>query len=117
MVGGIAHGVFPRAPGPLRLSGRRRGYYQRQTGADVRDRLLYVGMMTAIWGNDLPKVLTAARVADVRVRFAFLDPELATFTGTLRPDLKVRGLEKRYLFKGLFCSVENLTRCLRSIRL
>jgi asparagine synthase (glutamine-hydrolysing) len=53
----------------------------------------------AIWGNDLPKVQTAARSVGLRVRFPFLDPQLAAFTGTLPASMKVRGLKKRYLFK------------------
>jgi asparagine synthase (glutamine-hydrolysing) len=76
-----------------------RSHYERAGAPDELDRLLYVDLKMAIWGNDLPKVMTAARVAGLRVRFPFLDPRLATFTGTLPPDLKVRGLKKRYLFK------------------
>ncbi len=76
-----------------------RGHYERAHAQDELDRLLYVDLKMAIWGNDLPKVLTAARAAGLRVRFPFLDPKLAAFTGTLPPDLKVRGLKKRYLFK------------------
>ena len=36
------------------------------------------------------------------MRFPFLDRPLVEFTGTLPPELKVRGLEKRYLFKRAF---------------
>ena len=76
-----------------------RSYYERANAQDELNRLLYVDMKMAIWGNDLPKVQTAARIAGIRVRFPFLDPKLAAFTGTLPPELKVRGLKKRYLFK------------------
>lgn len=76
-----------------------RSHYDRADAQNELNRLLYMDLKMAIWGNDLPKVLTAARVAGLRVRFPFLDPKLAAFTGTLRSDLKVRGLKKRYLFK------------------
>jgi asparagine synthase (glutamine-hydrolysing) len=41
----------------------------------------------------------------VRVRFPLLDPALVEFTGTLPARFKVRGLEKRYLFKKAFRSL------------
>jgi asparagine synthase (glutamine-hydrolysing) len=74
-------------------------HYQHAGAEYELDRLLYIDLQMAIWGNDIPKVMTAARAAGVRVRFPFLDPALASFTGTLPPHYKVRGLEKRYLFK------------------
>jgi asparagine synthase (glutamine-hydrolysing) len=41
-------------------------------------------------------------MADVAVRFPLLEPPLVEFTGTWAPSFKVRGLEKRYLFKRAF---------------
>lgn len=76
-----------------------RGHYDRAQASSELDRWLYVDLKTVLWGNDLVKVVLAGRVAGVRVRFPLLDPRLAAFTGRLRPDLKVRGIEKRYLFK------------------
>ena len=49
--------------------------------------------------DDLPKVTQTAESAGIRVRFPYLDHELAEFSGTLPAALKVRLLEKRYLFK------------------
>ncbi|HET6936297.1 MAG TPA: asparagine synthase-related protein, partial [Candidatus Angelobacter sp.] len=49
--------------------------------------------------NDLPKVVRAAELAGVSVRFPYLDHPLADFSGRLPANLKVRGLEKRFLFK------------------
>jgi asparagine synthase (glutamine-hydrolysing) len=82
----------------------RRHYSQARAKHEL-DRLLYVDLQMAIAGNDLPKVLTAARITGVRVRFPFLDPGLAAFTGTLPPRYKVRGLDKRYLFKRAVADV------------
>lgn len=76
-----------------------RRHFQQACAGNELDRLMYVDLQMAIWGNDLPKVMTAGRMAGVRVRFPFLDPDLAQFTGMLPKHYKVRGLKKRYLFK------------------
>jgi asparagine synthase (glutamine-hydrolysing) len=76
-----------------------RAHWDRVGPVHEIDRLMYVDLKTAIWGNDLVKVVSAARAAGVRVRFPFLDPALASFTGHLGPHMKVHRLEKRYLFK------------------
>lgn len=62
-------------------------------------RLMYVDQMTAIADNDLTKVQRAAHAAGVCVSYPYLDPELVTFAGRLHARFKVRGLQKRYLFK------------------
>jgi asparagine synthase (glutamine-hydrolysing) len=82
-----------------------RSHWDRVPAGHEIDRLMYVDLKTAIWGNDLVKVTTAARVGGVRVRFPFLDPELASFTGKLEPRMKVRGREKRWLFKRALADV------------
>ncbi|MGE0682658.1 MAG: asparagine synthetase B [Candidatus Binatia bacterium] len=76
-----------------------RQHFQQTQASHELDRLMYVDLQMAIWGNDLPKVMTAARATGVRVRFPFLDPDLAQCTGALPFWLKVRGVKKRYLFK------------------
>ncbi|HEV8586849.1 MAG TPA: asparagine synthase-related protein [Methylomirabilota bacterium] len=76
-----------------------RGHWDRVGPVDEIDRLMYVDLKTAIWGNDLVKVAAAARAAGLRVRFPFLDTRLAELTGRLGGRMKLRGLEKRYLFK------------------
>jgi asparagine synthase (glutamine-hydrolysing) len=76
-----------------------RQHFQHAHARHELDGLLYVDLQMAIWGNDLPKVMTAARAVGVRVRFPFLDPDLAQWTGSLPVWLKVQGLKKRYLFK------------------
>jgi asparagine synthase (glutamine-hydrolysing) len=76
----------------------RRHYHHADARTDL-DRLLCVDLKMAIAGSDLVKVTTAGRLAGVRVRFPMLDATLAAFTGRLPSTLKVRGREKRYLFK------------------
>jgi asparagine synthase (glutamine-hydrolysing) len=63
------------------------------------NRLLYIDAHMTLADNDLPKVVRASEMAGVTVRFPYLDHVLAEFSGKLPIDLKVRWLEKRYLFK------------------
>jgi len=49
--------------------------------------------------DDLPKVTRTAEITGIKVRFPYLDHELAEFTGRLPVSMKVRLLKKRYLFK------------------
>jgi asparagine synthase (glutamine-hydrolysing) len=74
-------------------------YYRSvQAGSDL-DRLLYIDLKMAITDNDLVKVGRMAEAADVRVRFPFLDYKLAEFSGTIPAALKLKRLNKRYIFK------------------
>lgn len=66
------------------------------------NRLLYLDLKLAIGDNDLFKVNRTADMAGVSVRFPFLALPLVEFVGTLPAEFKVRGLEKRYLFKRAF---------------
>lgn len=65
-------------------------------------RLMYVDLKLTIGDSDLYKVTRTAELAGIDVRFPMLDHPLAEFTGTLPARYKVRGLEKRYLFKRAF---------------
>lgn len=77
---------------------------QRATYADC-DASSYVNRMLAYdWvytlaENDIPKVIGATRLAGVDVGFPLLDEGLLEFSLGLAPDLKVRGIKLRYLFK------------------
>jgi asparagine synthase (glutamine-hydrolysing) len=66
------------------------------------DRLLYVDMKITIADNDLPKVTCMSELAGVRTRFPFLDRGVAEFSGRIPANLKVKRLQKRYLFKRAF---------------
>ncbi len=76
-----------------------RQHYRNAPASSELNRLLYIDIKMTLGDNDLPKVARAADVAGVNVRFPFLDPPLADFSGRLPVHLKVRGTEKRYLFK------------------
>jgi asparagine synthase (glutamine-hydrolysing) len=52
--------------------------------------------------NDLPKVTCVSELAGVQTRFPYLDREVAEFSGAVPSRLKVKGFQKRYLFKRAF---------------
>jgi asparagine synthase (glutamine-hydrolysing) len=76
-----------------------RAVYSRCTAPDEIDRLMALDLALAISENDLVKVNRAARSLGIAVRFPYLDEELVQFAGQLRADQKIRGREKRYLFR------------------
>ncbi len=75
------------------------------TARSELNRLLYVDLRIAIGDNDLFKVTRMAELAGIAVRFPMLDPRLVEFTATLPAWHKVRGTEKRYLFKRAFSTL------------
>lgn len=62
-------------------------------------RLMYLDLKMTIADNDVVKVVRASRLAGTQVVFPYLDRGLVEYTGRLPGSDKVRGLEKRYLFK------------------
>lgn len=76
-----------------------RRYYDAAPARSEMNRLLYIDIKMTLGDEDLPKVVRTAELAGIEVRFPLLDHPLAEFSGTLPAWLKVRGLQKRYLFK------------------
>ncbi len=77
-------------------------HYAEAAARDHLDRLLYVDVKVTLGDNDLPKVTCMSELAGIQVRFPFLDLPVAAFSGRIPAWLKVKGLEKRYLFKRAF---------------
>lgn len=77
-------------------------HYDRAQATSELNRLLYLDLKVTIGDNDLLKVTRTAELAGVEVRFPLLDPPLVEFAGTLPANFKLRGLQKRYLFKRAF---------------
>jgi asparagine synthase (glutamine-hydrolysing) len=77
-------------------------HYSHATAREHLDRLLYVDMKITLADNDLPKVTYMSELAGIQPRFPFLDRSVAEFAGRVPAWLKVKGLEKRYLFKQAF---------------
>ena len=63
------------------------------------NRLLYVDVKMTLADNDIRKVTGTAELAGVRVRYPLLDRRLAELSGRIPSNLKLRGFEKRYIFK------------------
>ena len=81
-------------------------HFQRAgAGAGELNRLLYLDLKLTIGDNDLLKVTRTAERAGIGVRFPLLDVPLVELTAALPARFKVRGLEKRYLFKHAFRSL------------
>jgi len=62
-------------------------------------RIMRLDLMMAIAQNDLRKVHGATRSAGITTRFPYLDPPLVDWVNRLPERYKVRGIDKRYLFK------------------
>ncbi len=63
------------------------------------NRLLYLDTKITLADNDIRKVRGTAEIAGVRVRFPLLDKRLAEFSGQMPTALKLKGFDKRYIFK------------------
>lgn len=63
------------------------------------NRLLYLDIKMTLADNDVRKVRGTAEIAGVKVRFPLLDRSLAELSGRIPSGLKLKGLEKRYIFK------------------
>jgi asparagine synthase (glutamine-hydrolysing) len=77
-------------------------HYAAAEAGDELDRLLYVDVKITLGDSDLPKVTHMAELAGVQTRFPYLDRSVAEFSGNVPAGLKLKGLEKRYLFKQAF---------------
>lgn len=93
---------FVRSLGDYSILAIPAGHYAAARVRDHLDRLLYVDMKITLADNDLPKVTSVSELAGVRTRFPFLDREVAEFSGRIPARLKVKGFQKRYLFKRAF---------------
>lgn len=80
------------------LTFMRQRFEEGEPAAELH-RIMRLDLAMAIAQNDLVKVNGACKHHHVGVRFPYLDPVLVDFTGRLGPRYKVRGLNKRYLFK------------------
>ena len=82
-----------------------RRHFEAASGAAELNRLLHVDLKITLADNDLFKVVRTAEAAGVGVRFPLLDHSLVEFMATLPVSFKVRGAEKRYIFKEAFAGL------------
>ena len=82
-----------------------RRHFDAATGAADLNRLLHVDLKITLGDNDLFKVARTAEAAGMGVRFPLLDHSLVEFMAGLPVSYKVRGEEKRYIFKQAFATL------------
>ncbi len=80
-------------------------HFGRVRASSELNRLLYLDLKLTLGDNDLLKVTRTAEAAGVEVRFPMLDLPLVELTATWPASFKVRGLQKRVLFKRAFRSL------------
>lgn len=83
----------------------QRELYARCDADAELHRLMYLDLKMTIAANDIVKVTRATRLAGIGVGFPFLDRQLVDFTGSLPRDTKLRGSQKRYLFKKAMAGI------------
>jgi asparagine synthase (glutamine-hydrolysing) len=74
-------------------------HFQEAKASSELNRLMHLDIKIILADNDLRKVSGTAEMAGVRVRYPLLDRRLAEFSGTIPTCLKLKGSEKRYIFK------------------
>jgi asparagine synthase (glutamine-hydrolysing) len=77
-------------------------HYQKVGAAAPLNRLLYMDLKMCIADNDLFKVNKMAAASGVNVCYPYLDRNLAELTGRIPAGFKVKGFQKRYIFKRAF---------------
>jgi asparagine synthase (glutamine-hydrolysing) len=98
----VFEGDFLHALGEYSVCEIPSRHYSQAVARDHLDRLLYTDLKIVLADSDLPKVTCMAELAGVQVRFPFLDKSVAEFSGHIPARLKVKGTQKRYLFKRAF---------------
>ena len=76
-----------------------RAYHRAALAHSELNRLLHIDVNMTLGDEDIPKVVRTAEQNGINVCFPYLRQSLAEFAGRLPVHLKVRGFEKRYLFK------------------
>jgi len=74
-------------------------HFTRAKAKSELNRILYTDVKMTLADNDLRKVSGTAELAGVNVRYPLLDDRLAEFSGRIPATLKLKGFEKRFLFK------------------
>jgi asparagine synthase (glutamine-hydrolysing) len=91
-------GLLESVPPSKWLNVAEEHFHSAKADSDL-NRLLYLDVKMTLADNDLRKVLGTAELAGVRARFPLLDYRLAELSGRVPSALKMRGSEKRYIFK------------------
>lgn len=73
-------------------------FNQAQASSEL-NRLMHLDIKIILADNDVRKVSGTAELAGIRVRYPLLDRHLAEFSGRIPTRLKMKGFQKRYIFK------------------
>jgi len=98
----LLHPDFQAVTTPDRPLEIARRHFEAATAKAELNRLLYVDLKITLGDNDLFKVVRTAEAAGIGVRFPLLDHPLVELMATLPAAYKVRGSEKRVVFKQAF---------------
>lgn len=82
----------------------QREVWSTLTARSELHRLMHLDLTMAIADNDIVKVTGACRSAGVSVRFPYLDRSLVEYTARLPARYKLKGTQKRALFKEAMMS-------------
>jgi asparagine synthase (glutamine-hydrolysing) len=74
-------------------------HFARAKAKSELNKILYLDVKMTLADNDLRKVSGTAELAGVNVRYPLLDDRLAELSGRIPASLKLKGFEKRYIFK------------------
>ena len=75
------------------------GHFARAKATSELNKILYLDVKMTLADNDLRKVSGTAELAGVNVRYPLLDDRLAELSGQIPAALKLKGFQKRYIFK------------------
>lgn len=78
---------------------RHRRYFQKSESADPLNRLLYVDFKTFLPCLNLAYTDKTSMAANLEVRVPFLNVELVEMAATMPPQLKLRGIRRKYILK------------------
>ena len=81
------------------------GHFQSARASSELNRILYMDVKIILADNDLRKVTGTAELSGMRVRYPLLDYRLAELSGRIPSQLKLKGFEKRYIFKKAMRSI------------
>ena len=76
-----------------------KAYFERCPGADTLNRIMYVDIKTSLADDLLALTDKMSMAASIECRAPFVDQELVELTAQIPGELKVRGLETKYLLK------------------
>jgi asparagine synthase (glutamine-hydrolysing) len=75
------------------------GHFRSAKASSELNRILYLDLKMTLADNDVRKVSGTAELAGVNVRYPLLDTSLVELSGRIPASLKLKGFEKRYIFK------------------